>query len=704
MPIAPPKSLVLSCSLLTLIAATNATAEEVFSLDTVVVSASKSAQKQGETDGSMSVVKQESIQKNMASSVDEIFKYTPSVTVSGSGIRGDSPINIRGITGNRVLTNVDGVRQPKALSFGFLSSSRHFLDPNTLKQVEVIPGPASSLYGSDALGGVVSYITKDPDDIFQEEGNGIGGSTNLHYDGSDNGFSKSVSVAGRKGNVESMLVVTQQDGEETENKGERAGTGATRDIADPQDTKDMNILGKVKILSGKGQTLKLTAEQNKTEENTQALSNSLANTVYKDEKQRSRLSAEYQLESATAAFDQVTARLDWQKTDTDQLATYISGGRPSSYDSDYKEDTTVFNLDFEKDLDTTSTAHTLSYGLNTEKTDYEQWRNSSTSGVGRGMPKSASKSVAVYAQDRIKPDGSRLTITPGIRYDSYTIDPQPDALYLSSSPADRAPGKSSETQTSLKLGATYDLNDQHSVFGHVAQGFKAPDMNQLYESFDRPGAYKNSANPNLKPESVDSVELGYRFGTDDTNVEVTAFHNKYENFIEQVNLGAQAGYPMGVFQNQNLSGVTIKGVEAKTSVNVTDNVQVRGAVAYAKGTAEKSGRKQPLNSVAPVHGVVGIGYDAPSKQWGSELSLTASAGKKKEDVDSTTTPFLSPNYNVVDVTAYRKLGKNVRLDAGIFNATDKQYWEWESARNLTATQRSRSEPARHVKVGLTWDF
>ncbi|UOG93880.1 MAG: TonB-dependent receptor plug domain-containing protein [Candidatus Thiothrix sulfatifontis] len=85
---------------MTLAAATNATAEEVFSLDTVVVSASKSAQKQGETDGTMSVVKQESIQKNMANSVDEVFKYTPSVTVSGSGIRGDSPINIRGITGN----------------------------------------------------------------------------------------------------------------------------------------------------------------------------------------------------------------------------------------------------------------------------------------------------------------------------------------------------------------------------------------------------------------------------------------------------------------------------------------------------------------------------------------------------------------------------------------------------------------------------
>ncbi len=704
MPFATSKALVLSCSLLTLATiTTTASAEDVFSLDTVVVSASKTAQKQGETDGTMSVVKQESIQKNMASSVDEIFKYTPSVTVSGAGNRGDSPINIRGITGNRVLTNVDGVRQPKALSFGFLSSSRHFLDPNTLKQVEVIPGPASSLYGSDALGGVVSYITKNPDDIFQEEGNGIGGSTNLHYDGSDKGFSKSVSLAGRKNNIESMLVVTQQDSEETKNKGERAGTGATREIADPQDTKDMNILGKVKIDAGKGQTLKLTAEQNKTEENIQALSNSLANTVYKDEKQRARVSAEYQLESATAAFDQVTARLDWQKTDTDQLATYVSRGAPASYDSDYREDTLALNVDFEKDLTFGNNEHRIHYGLNTEQTDYEQLRNSSASGIGRGMPISESSSVAVYAQNQIR-IGERLTVTPGIRYDQYTIDPKPDALYLSSSPADRVPRKNSENQTSLKLGATYELNDTSRVFGHIAQGFKAPDMNQLYESFDRPGAYKNSANPDLKAESVDSIEVGYRFNTDKTNIEVAAFHNQYDNFIEQVNLGAEPRYPSGVFQNQNLTGVKIKGIEAKTSVNVTDNVQVRGAVAYAKGTAEKSGRTQPLNSVAPVHGIVGVSYDAPSKRWGSELSLTASAGKKQADVDSTTTPFLSPSYNLVDVTAYRKLGKNVRVDAGVFNATDKQYWEWESARNLTATQRSNSEPARHVKVGLTWDF
>lgn len=679
--------------------------DDVFSFDTIVVTASKSEQRQGDTDGSMSVIKQESMQKNIATSVDDLFKYTPSATVGGAGNRGDSPINVRGISGNRVLANVDGVRQPKTLSFGFLNSSRHFIDPNTLKQVEVIPGPASSLYGSDALGGVVSYVTQDPDDVFKGEGNGMGGSARLQYDSASRSLAESISVAGRKGNAESLLIATHQKGHETKNGGETDGVGVTREKADPQDNKAMNLFGKLKFNTDNGQTLKFTAEHNKTTEDTNALSNTLPDMAYQDEKQRSRLSAEYELERTTRAFDTVKARLDWQQADTDQLATYTSRGAPASYDSDYTEKTTALNLDFEKKLTGTHAQHTLNYGLSTELTDYEQARNSSSSGVGRGMPKSESTSVAVHIQDQIAINDGRLKITPGLRYDKYTIDPQPDDLYLSSSPADTAPEKNSESQTSLKLGATYELTDQHSIFGHVAQGFKAPDMNELYESFDRPGSYKNAANPDLKAESVDSIEAGYRFGTDKANVEAAAFYNQYKNFIEQVNLGVEADYPYGVFQNQNLAGVKIRGLEAKASVKLNDNVQLRGAIAYAKGTQERNGQTEPLNSIAPLHGVVAVSYDASSRRWGSELSVSAASGKQEKNIDSTITPPLHAGYGVVDITAYRKLGKNVRLDAGIYNVADKQYWEWESVRNLTsATDRSRSEPARHAKVGLTWDF
>jgi hemoglobin/transferrin/lactoferrin receptor protein len=693
---------VISTALLPIGTGVHADPNDIYSFDAIVVTASKSAQKLSELDGTMTVLKADTIEQQLANSVDDLFDFTPAITVSGASNRGDSPINIRGITGNRVLVNVDGVRQPKNLNFGFLNSSRHFIDLNTLKQVEVIPGPASSLYGSDALGGVVSYTTKEASDLLTE-GDGLAGQSKLGYDGSNRGWTESATVAARKGRVESLAVITHRQGHEIKNKGAKAGTGTSREQADPKDTKDLSLLGKVKIQLDDQQALKLTAEQVNNDEDIDAKSNTLANTVYRDEKSRTRVSAEYVGNQKTAAFDELKARVDWQKAKTDQLATYLSSGRPASYDSDYDEETAAFNLDLKKQLTAGATSHQLSYGAVAESTEFTQWRNSSSTGTARGMPRSDGKSVAIHAQDQIKLGETGLSITPGVRYDKYTITPKPDAAYLASNPYDRSPAKNTGNQASFKLGSNYQLNTAHSLFGQFAQGYKAPDMNQLYENFDRPGAYAGKSNPNLKPESVDSFEAGYRFQGKHSNLEITAFHSQYDNFIENVNLGADASHPMGIFQNQNLTGVKIKGLEAKGSVDVTEQVQVRGALAYAKGRSKKDGKTQALDSVAPLHGTVALAYDAPSKNWGSELALRAAAGKQAADV-SKTSPFLAAGYGVLDATGYYQLGKNLRLDAGIFNLTDKQYWEWETARNLSAAERRNSEAARHVKVGLSYQF
>lgn len=676
---------------------------DVYSFDAIVVTASKSAQKIGEVDGTMTLLQDDIIEKHLVNSIDDLFDFTPGITVSGAGNRGDSPINIRGITGNRVLVNVDGVRQPKNLNFGFLSSSRHFIDVNTFKQAEVIPGPASSLYGSDALGGVVSYTTKEAADLLPDNGNGLVGNAKLSYDSSNKNWSESATLAGRTGQVESLAVLTHRQGHEIKNKGSVGGTGSKRERADPEDTQDLSLLGKVKIHLDDQQSLKLTTEHVNNEEQIDAKGNALANTAYADEKSRNRFSTEYATSKATTAFDTLSARLDWQQAKTDQLATYLSGGRPASYDSDYNEKTTAFNLDLKKQITGTSTEHQLSYGAAVENTRFTQWRNSSSTGIARGMPRSTSKSVAVYAQDHIKLAETGLSITPGVRYDQYTITPKADADYLASNPYDRNPAKNTGNQASFKLGSTYKIDTVNSLFGQFAQGYKAPDMNQLYENFDRPGAYAGKANPNLKPESVDSLEAGYRFQGKRANIEITAFHSQYDDFIENITIGVDANHPQGIFRNQNITGVKIKGLEVKASLDVTEQAQLRGALAYAKGTSKKEGKTQPLDSIAPFHGTVALAYDAPSKQWGSELALRAATGKKPADV-SKASPYLPAGYAVLDASTYYQLGKNLRLDAGIFNIADKQYWEWETARNLSATDRRNSEAARHIKVGLTYDF
>ncbi|MDO1836533.1 TonB-dependent receptor plug domain-containing protein, partial [Escherichia coli] len=76
--------------------------------------------------------------------------------------------NIRGIDGERILTQVDGVAIPDSFFYGpYAQTQRNYVDPEIVKRVEILRGPASVLYGSNAIGGAVSYFTLDPDDIIK---------------------------------------------------------------------------------------------------------------------------------------------------------------------------------------------------------------------------------------------------------------------------------------------------------------------------------------------------------------------------------------------------------------------------------------------------------------------------------------------------------------------------------------------------------
>ena len=129
-------------------------------LEQVTVSATKTKRDPLTTPGEVSVLTQEYFQQRQAQSLDDVLRYEPGVD-SGGGPRSmaEGP-NIRGLSGDRVLTLLDGVR----LTFQSGHKGRLFIDMDQLKQVEVIRGPGSALYGSQAVGGVVAMETKDPSD------------------------------------------------------------------------------------------------------------------------------------------------------------------------------------------------------------------------------------------------------------------------------------------------------------------------------------------------------------------------------------------------------------------------------------------------------------------------------------------------------------------------------------------------------------
>lgn len=137
----------------------------VTEFDEVLVTATRINEKVSDTSRSVAVVSEEELQSAQSSSVAEILRNEANVNV-GNGPRASSQgVEIRGLNSSRVLQTIDGARQNT--SSGHRGS--YFLDPELLNSVEVVRGPASSLWGSGAIGGVVAQNTKSAQDMLDEE-------------------------------------------------------------------------------------------------------------------------------------------------------------------------------------------------------------------------------------------------------------------------------------------------------------------------------------------------------------------------------------------------------------------------------------------------------------------------------------------------------------------------------------------------------
>lgn len=181
------KQSLLSASIVLALSSTSAFADDYALFDEVVVSATRTNQQLEDVAASVTVINDKDIEKNMVTDVNDLFKYTPGVTVTTNSRQGIQGINIRGMEGNRVKVIVDGVSQTSQFtpsgtqSYNFINSSRVDVDTDMLKSVEIVKGAASSLYGSDAIGGIVAFETKDPSDFLNgKDFGGTRSSTTLH--------------------------------------------------------------------------------------------------------------------------------------------------------------------------------------------------------------------------------------------------------------------------------------------------------------------------------------------------------------------------------------------------------------------------------------------------------------------------------------------------------------------------------------------
>ncbi len=161
-------------------------------LDAISVSATRDPGPAFSYPGMVTVIEREAIDGADPSSAGDLFRATPGVFFDGGPRRTGQVPSIRGAQGENVQVRIDGTRQ------NFISGhdGRFFLDPEMLGGAEVLRGPASSLYGSGAIGGVMSFRTLDTDDLLAP-GETVGGRAKVGYQGVNDEFMTSLVAAGR---------------------------------------------------------------------------------------------------------------------------------------------------------------------------------------------------------------------------------------------------------------------------------------------------------------------------------------------------------------------------------------------------------------------------------------------------------------------------------------------------------------------------
>jgi hemoglobin/transferrin/lactoferrin receptor protein len=733
----------------------------------ITVTATRSEKPIIDVPATVTVITAEQIDDNMVEDIKDLVRFEPGVSVkrapsrfsntgSGNDARaGNTGFNIRGLDGNRVLIQIDGIRVPDAYSFGGQSAGRgDYVDLGLLKSVEILRGPASALYGSDGLAGAVSFVTADPSDVLGKD-RSFGGSVRASYDSADRQYSESAMLAARSGDWSILAAYTRRDGKELDNKGTIETSNASRTAPNPQDTASNAAMGKIvwsphdhtrvrltvdhvddrvdsEVLTANGGTVNITIPASMATIETRSgtvprpVSGRVANTILTtnthDTTKRDRISLDW-TQKALGPIDEMHLTAYWQKSRSRQ-----SGVEELSVLTTNRERVNIFDnrtvglsADFQSGFATGAIEHKLIWGGDWSATRQEGIREGVWAPAGETFPTRAFP-ITDYAlfggflADEISIADGAFTLFPVLRFDHYSLDAKADPAIPSLTAIDK-----SGSHVSPKIGAVAKLSDNVRFFANYARGFKAPAPSQVNQFFENPtGRYRTIPNADLKPETSETFEGGVRLTSENVSLNITGFTGSYRNFISLENVGfASDGFML--FQNVNLGKVKISGAEAQFEARSRSGLYANLALSYARGTVNPGlATESGLLSIDPAKLVMGLGYRDPKGLFGGQLIMTHSAGKSLGSVRGADTAVsacsaaadcIRPEaFTILDATAFVKLGEHLTLRAGLFNLLDTKYSWWSDIRPLAATAAnlaivdSYTQPGRNVSVSLTAKF
>lgn len=488
-----------------------------------------------DTPQAVTVIDQAKLDRDQPSALSELFTGVPGVQGTGASARplGQS-FNIRGIgnteqtaSAERIIVTVDGA--PKFFEQYRMGS--FFGDLDLYKRVEVLRGPASAtLYGTGAIGGVVSFTTKDASD-FLTEGKDNALQFKTGYDSNGDTLRLGAIYATRKGNAEYLFALnTAKGGDVKDGAGKTLPGTAFNSVSG---------LIKGKWLFGNDDDQSLTLSMSRSDSDLDdaavaqtggaaAASFGTADIHTVDD----TVSLTYTNAASASPLLNVTAQLSYTDTSAEKdnfsLGMACAPGRNAVLcDSSFGYATTTLKLENTADLSAGAWKNFITAGV-----QFSTRERSATSSVGdlAFHPEGSDDRSSLYLQGEFVWN-DKLTLIPGLRADFGHVTPGAGAALAGGT-------AQSDTAISTSLAAMYQLSDSFSLFGTVAKTERMPTLDELYSSEAASSLPARLPSLNLAKEQAKTVELGFAWqgkallqDQDSLQIKATLFNNDMKNMI-----------------------------------------------------------------------------------------------------------------------------------------------------------------------------
>ena len=614
-------------------------------MDDLVVTATRLATPRGELASSVTVITAEDIQRRQFRSVPQALRSVPGLHVVQTGGPGQqTSVFMRGANSNHTLVLIDGVEVSDPSSpAGAVDFSNLWLD--NIERIEIVRGPQSTLYGSDAIGGVIQITTRRGEGKLHGAGKLEGGS--------DNTVNQQASAAGSTDRVNYSFGVTH-----TDTDGDSVTPARLRNGVSAEDDNYENWTTSARLGMAVSDTLEVTVFGRYIDSETDLDPELEMFGFGTTEDRDARLEqTEYLLRGEATA--QLLDGL-WEATFSTSYTDYDRKNRNDRQSPTETLTRTSFDgdkLKFELKNDFYPVdAHILTLGLETEKENMDSGGFSDFGGFFIGEETNAdARNKAVYTQDQFS-YGERIFGTIGMRYDDYDG--------FGSEVTYRVAPVYVHRQTNTRLKAS------------VGTGFKAPTLFQTdgftpnnFGSFYR-------GNPDLDPEESFGWEVGMEqmLWGERLNFGVTWFKSDIDNLMQVV------FDPSFNSTYENIDNADIQGAETFIQLRPLESLSVR--LDYTYTDAEDNDTGEPLLR-RPKHKLdLDVEFQPVSRV---SINLAVNYVSDYKDISRETSGIIKgDDYAVLDIAADYLLNKQWRLFGRVENATDEHY---EPADGFQASDR-----------------